>query len=212
MLLLIAVAALSITTAGIATAATVSKDENKLKAEITMLNTDAKLPQAEKILSRQLTDNFNVGTDRINSLLGKNLQYGEIAAILAFVEKLPGGITDANINRVVTMRQGRTGWNQVASSLKVNITDVVGKLSTIEDDAHSGIKQALAESMTSGMGAGGVDESLDMSGEGAGGPSEDLSGEDTGGTAAPEEFPEGVPDSSGSGAGGSVNGHGSAGY
>ena len=197
-----------VATSQVATAAAaVSKDESKLKAEITMLNTDAKLPQAEKILSRQLTDNFKVGTDRINSLLGKNLQYGDIAAILAFAEKMPGGITDPNVSRIVTMRQGKTGWDQIASNLKVNITDVVAKLTTIEDDSHRGIKQALAESMTSGMGAGGVDESMDLSGEGAGGPTEDLPEE----TETPEEFPD-VPDSSGSGAGGSVDGHGSGGY
>lgn len=162
MLSLLAVAALLATMAGIATAAATagaSKDENKLKAEITMLNSEAKLPQADKVISKQLTDSFNVKSDKINSLLGRNIQYGEIAAILAFADKMPDGVTDANINKVMTLRESRTGWDQIAKNLNVDIADVASKLSSIEDDAHKNIKQAMVEAPAAGVGAGGVGES-----------------------------------------------------
>jgi hypothetical protein len=128
---------------------------------------------------------------------------------------MPGGITDANMNRVVTMRQSNTAWGQIAGNLKVNITDVVSKLSSIENDAHKNIKETLAESIASGRAAGGLDDSVgeteEMPGEGAGGGGEDLSGEATGGTGTVGDFPEGAIDG-GSREGGSVDGHGSGGY
>ncbi len=169
-----------------------SKDVNKLNAEITMLNSDAKLPQADRIISKQLTDNFNVTSDKISSLVGRNMQYGDIAAIIAFADKMPGGITDANINQVLSMRQSRTGWAQIAKSLNVNISDVAGKLSSIEDDAHTNIKEALAEMPYAAAGGG------PMGGPGEGMPDQGMPGGATGGTGT-----EGMPGGMSGGSGGS---------
>lgn len=194
------VAAVMITTAGIAATAT-SKDEGKLTAEITMLNADAKLPQGDKMISKQLTDNFDVKKDKISSLLGKNMQYGEIAAILAFADKMSGGVTDANINQVMSLRQTKAGWTQIGKNLKVELSDVASKLSDIEDEAHKNIKQALAESPT-GRGAGG--------GESTGEVSDDMSGEATGGTGT--EGMSGGEATGGTGTDSGMSGGGAGGY
>ncbi|OGW33880.1 MAG: hypothetical protein A2010_16540 [Nitrospirae bacterium GWD2_57_9] len=180
LLSLLAVASLLVSLTGLAAAAGgASKDENKLKAEITMLNTNAKLPQADQVMKKQLTDSFNVKSDKISSLLGRNMQYGDVAAVLAFADKMSGGVTDANINQVMTMRQSKTGWSQIAKSLNVDIADVASKVSDFEEDAHKSIKEALAEGTAAGRGAGGSEDmsSEDLSGSGAGG-----TGEGTGGS------------------------------
>lgn len=174
-----------------------SKDLSKLNAEITMLNADAKLPQADKIISKQLMDNFDVKSDKISSLVGRNMQYGDIAAILAFADKMPGGLTDANINQVLSMRQSRTGWAQIAKSLNVDISDVTGKLSSIEEDAHTGIKQALAEAPAAGAGGGPMEEGM---------TDQEMPGGATGGTDS------GTYGGTDSGAGGMSGGSGGGSY
>lgn len=186
------VATVLVVSAGTANAAAASKDEAKLTAEITLLNADAKLPQGDKLISKQLTDSFNVKTDKISSLVGKNMQYGEIAAIIAFADKMSGGVTDANINKVLNLRQSRTGWSQIAKDLKVDLEDVADKVSSVEDEAHKSIKQALAESPT-GRGAGG-------------GVSDEMPGEATGGTGTDGGMSGGGAGGSDSGAGGGTGG------
>lgn len=199
MLSLVAVASLLVAMTGLATAAAASaasKDENKLSAEITMINADAKLPQAEQVMKKQLKDSFSVGSDKISSLLGKNMQYGDIAAILAFADKMPGGITDANINQVLNMRQSNAGWDQVAKKVNVDTASVAGKISSFEESAHKNIKQALAESPSAGTGAGGM-------GEAGGGISEGMPGGATGGTGTSGGMGGGTDSGTYGGAGGS---------
>lgn len=156
-------------------AETASKDEKKLTVGITMLNSDAKLPAGEKVLIKQLTDEFDVKKDKISSLKGKNLSYGEIAVVLALADKMDGGVSDANINRVAGMKpSSASGWSKVAKNLNVDIADVADKVSSIEDNAHSGIKEAALE--TTGRGAGGGE--VERSGAG-GSMDETTSGETT---------------------------------
>jgi hypothetical protein len=172
------VAVMLVLTAGTVMAATSStpspKDVGKMNAEISLLNSYKSLPQGDKIISKQLTDTFSVTKDKVDSLLSKTLQIGDAAAVLAFAEKLSGGITDANINKVVTMKS-RGGWDQVARNLNVDMASVAGKLSTFEDDAHRSIKQALADSYASGRATGGISEDPHS------GMGESVPGEATGG-------------------------------
>lgn len=157
-----------IATAAMTSATSSSKDVSKLNAEITMLNSDANMPQGDKIISKQLTDSFRVSSDKVNTMLGRSLQYGDVAATFAFADKMPGGITDANVNQIVNMRSKGTGWDQIAKSLNVSIGDVAGKLSTLENDAHKNIKEALADSFSSGTAAGGAGGMGSGTGEGSG--------------------------------------------
>jgi hypothetical protein len=164
---------------GIAAAAAAggAKDEKKLDISMTMINNDAKLPQGEKVVTEQLTKTFDVKKDKIQSLKAKNLQFGEIAAVLALADTMEGGLTDANLNRVVSLRQGRTGWSQIASNLNLDLSDVADKVASLEDDTHKEIKSAAVES-AAGAGAGGGEGEMpresdepETSGGGAGGGS-----------------------------------------
>jgi hypothetical protein len=151
--------------AGIATAASTPspKDLGKLNAEISMLNSDANLPQGDKIIAKQLMDTFKVSSDKVSSLIGATTligsnkqQYGDAAAILAFASEMPGGVTVENITKVSNMRQQTPDWGQLAQNLNVDIGKVASKLSSLENDTHKSIKQALADSFSSGSAAGGM--------------------------------------------------------
>ncbi len=216
MFALLASAVFVVSLAGVATAAmssdssAASKDIGKLSAEISMLNSDANLPQGDKIIMKQLTDNFRVGSDKVSSLLGRNMQYGDVAATLAFADRMSGGVNDANINKVVSMRD--KGWDQLAKSLNVNVSDVSSKLNSIEDKAHKDIKQAFADSLSSGSAAGSM---------GGGGTGESMPGGATGGTGTTGQTPGGMYGTdngsygsggmSGGGAGGTESGAGTGG-
>ncbi len=149
--------------AGLATAASTPspKDLEKLNAGITMLNSDADQPQGEKIISKLLMDAFKVSSDQVASLVGlttlienKKQQYGDAAAILAFAEEMPGGATVENIAKVSNMRQKTREWGQLAKNLNVDVGKVAGKLSSLEIDAHTRIKQVAVVSSPSGSAAG----------------------------------------------------------
>lgn len=150
---LLASAVLLLAAAAIAAAAELpaaSGDVDRLNAEISKINEDAKLPQAEGVIAKQLADDFNVSSDRINILLGSMMQYGDVAAVLAFAEKLPGGITDRNMDEVMKVRfEG--AWDDVAQNFGIDPGSIAGRLSSVQD----GIQTALAESYDKGRAAGG---------------------------------------------------------
>jgi hypothetical protein len=104
----------------------------------------------ESIVAKKLADDFDVSSDRINVLLGNMMRYGDVAAVLAFAEKLPGGITGRNVDEVMKIRfEG--AWDDVAQNFDIDPATVAGRLSSVED----GIQTALAESYDQGRAAGG---------------------------------------------------------
>ncbi len=153
---LMAVVSLLVFMTGTATAKTTAKNEKKLTSEISMLNKDASLPRGDQVVMDKLSKEFKVTSDQISALRSKNMGYGEIAAVYAFADKMPGGITDDNINKVTSMVQGKKGWGTIAKSLNVDLGSVRSKVDSIEKDAHKDIKKASAETGTSGAGGGGV--------------------------------------------------------
>ena len=136
-------------------------DANKLGADVAMLNIESELPQGEKIITNRLLDDFNVTTDTINSLIVRNMKYGDIAAIFAFAETLPGGLSNDSINEVTILRERGVQWDQAAAILvnryNINVSDVAVTVSRIEDDSHNSIELAIAESLgAAGSAAGGA--------------------------------------------------------
>ncbi len=101
--------------------AAVSPDEKKLDDEMTALNKRASQPAGEKMVVQRLEKQFKVNQAEITSLRDKKLGYGEIAIVLAMAQKMPGGITSANMNQILSMRQGTPpkGWGEICKSLKL---------------------------------------------------------------------------------------------
>src|SRR5512146_2817120 len=91
---------------GTAAFAAAMPDEKKLDDEVTAINKRASQPAGEKVVVQKLEKQFKVNEAEITSLRDKKLGYGEIAITLAMAQKLPGGITDANVAQILALRQG----------------------------------------------------------------------------------------------------------
>jgi hypothetical protein len=140
---------------GIATAKTTAKEEKKLTSEITILDKDASgSPQGDPIVTDRLSKEFKVSGDQIKALRDKNMGLGEIAAVYAFADKMSGGVTDTNVDKVASLRQDNKGWTTIAKSLDVDLGNVASKVNSIEKDVHKDIKKAAKEK-PAGSGAGG---------------------------------------------------------
>ncbi len=156
---LLAAAILMVFTTNIATAKVTAsaKDEKKLSTEITTLDKDATMPNGDRVVMDRLSKEFKVPVDKISALKDKNLGYGDIAAIYAFADKMSGGITDDNVNKVVSLRESKTGWAMIAKDVNVDLGHVAKKVGSIEKDAHKDIKKASKETTgTAGGGGGGL--------------------------------------------------------
>lgn len=151
---LLAVMSLLVFMTGVVSAKTTAKEEKKLKTEITMLDKDASLPNGEQIVIDRLSKEFNVKGDQTKMLRDKNLGFGDIATLYAVADKMSGGTTEENINKVLSVREGNKEWLAVAKSLDVDLGSVAKKVGSIEKDVHKDIKKASTETRT-GSGAGG---------------------------------------------------------
>lgn len=111
-------------------------DENKLTTAADSLNNTAARPAGEQRVVEHIKTMFKVNDDLVQNLRAKGLGYGEITIVLALANKLPGGdiefpdrggITDANIQKVLALRQGPPvlGWGQVAKQLGLKLGPVV---------------------------------------------------------------------------------------
>ncbi|MBI5587449.1 MAG: hypothetical protein HY889_03675 [Deltaproteobacteria bacterium] len=115
-------------------------------AEINKLGGEAK---GEKAVTERLEKQFGVDEARIKSLRDKKLGYGEIAIALSLAEKLPGGITDGNVDKIMTMRQGPPveGWGNVARKLGVKLGPVVSGVEKVRSETNKEMKRAEREEM-----------------------------------------------------------------
>lgn len=84
-------------------------------------------PTAEQ--SAKLKDEYKVDDARIQSLRDKKFNDSEIKKVLAIAEKMPGGITDENVDKVTALRQGPPvmGWGQIAGKQGFTLGSVMGK-------------------------------------------------------------------------------------
>lgn len=80
-------------------------------------------------MDEKLKTEYKVDEARIESLRAKSLGYGEIKNVLAIAEKMPGGISDANVDKIMALRQGPPvmGWGEIAKKQGVTLGSVVGK-------------------------------------------------------------------------------------
>lgn len=131
--------------AGINTAAwaEASKEEVRIEKDASVLDKDTNKPEREKMVVQRLEKEFNVDDTRINSLRGQKLGYGEIAIVLAMAERLPGGITDAAVNKIMSMRQGppAEGWGKIAMKLGFKLGPVISKVERVKAEVRKDIEK-----------------------------------------------------------------------
>ena len=102
--------------AGTGTAwAELSKAEKNLERESRRLNDTAAKPDGEKAVLKEIETEFKVSNARVQALRERKLGYGEIAIVLSLTKNMPGGVTEENLQKVLSMRQGPpvAGWSRV---------------------------------------------------------------------------------------------------
>lgn len=79
--------------------------------------------------TEKIKTDFKVDDARVQSLRDKKYGYGEITKVLSLAEQMPGGITDENVAKITTMRDGppKMGWGQIAKEQGVKLGRVTGK-------------------------------------------------------------------------------------
>jgi hypothetical protein len=82
------------------------------------IDEEASTPEGEQRVIQRLTAKFNVDEARVTGLREKGLGYGEVDHALTLAERLPGGITDENVNQIMAMRQDQhMGWGKISQEL-----------------------------------------------------------------------------------------------
>ncbi len=141
MYMIISVFVLSLTMLGAVWAAE-SKEEQSLQKEAAAINTTAGSAQGEKAVTQRLEKDFKVSSAQIQGLRDKKLGYGEIAIALSLAQKMPGGATDANIQQVMTMRQGpqTMGWGEIANKLGTKLGTAISQVRNVNRETNREMK------------------------------------------------------------------------
>lgn len=137
MYMIIGMFVLSLATVGALWAAE-SKEEMSLQKEAAAINTAAGDAQGEKVVIQRLEKDFNVTDMQVKGMRDKKMGYGEIAIVLSLSLKMPGGATDANIQQVMTMRQGppTMGWGEVAKKLGTKLGPAVSQVRNVHRESN----------------------------------------------------------------------------
>jgi len=134
--------ALGITTAlflllgGSAMAAT--GEESQLKKQSDEINATASTTEGQKTVVQKITTNFSVTEKQVQALRDKKLGYGEMTIALSLSQSLPGGITDENIAKIVSLRQGPPvmGWGKVAKELDLKLGKAIDQTKNVNREAR----------------------------------------------------------------------------
>jgi len=121
--------------------------EVSIGEEAVVIDEEASLPDGEGAVVDRIKDEFGVEEGLISDLRAQKLGYGEISIALSLAERLPGGLTDENIDRVLSMRQGPPveGWGNIARELGLKLNPSAAPLERISDETAVKDAKALAE-------------------------------------------------------------------
>jgi hypothetical protein len=130
-----ALACISLTLAGTPEA---TKDERRLDTAVVSLDKEGSQEQSQTQMITRLETLFGVDQTRIDGLRAEKLGFGEIAVVLSLAQKMPGAITDANVQTIMTMRNGTPvmGWGQIAAKLGEKLGPVVSQVTSMARDTH----------------------------------------------------------------------------
>ncbi len=128
------------TTWGFAMAADPSKEDQSLQAAAASVDQQASQTEGQQTVISRLESRFNVDATRIDGLRSQGLGFGEVAIVLALAQKMAGGITDANVQSIMTMRTGppTMGWGEIAKKLGEKLGPVVSQVNSVSGRSHEG--------------------------------------------------------------------------
>ncbi len=168
---LLALALLVVLPAPVPCGAAPSKDEANLQREASLLDRTASNQQGEAAVIKRLSRDFGIGSDRLEALRGTGLGYGELTIVLSLAQKMPGGVVNANVEKVTALRQGPPplGWGEVAKQLQLKLGTAVSQVRKVNNEAHRELKTdhpAQPPQTDAGPAASGPESRRSFSGEG----------------------------------------------
>ncbi len=108
--------------------------EMRLGSDVAYLNSVGRSADGERSLSQSIQSRFRAEPGQIADLRKQRLGYGDISVVLSLASRLRGGISRANIERIVSMwKSPRAGnWGKVARSLGVRVERVVLQIESLK--------------------------------------------------------------------------------
>ncbi|MCX5793694.1 MAG: hypothetical protein NTY45_15970 [Elusimicrobia bacterium] len=110
-----------------------SREEKKLEAAAGELNKSADRDEGRQRVAHKIRRQFGVDDALLIGLTYRKLSYGEISIVLGLAQGMRGGIKDANLHKIVALRQGPPvlGWGRIAGDLGVKLGPVLGDVQNI---------------------------------------------------------------------------------
>lgn len=114
-----------------------SQEEKNLEKAAVELEKEAGGGGADAVAGR-LKAEFGVDDARIEGLRGQKLGYGEVGIVLSLAQGMPGGIDDANVQKIMALRQGPPvmGWGKIAKELGLKLGPAVSKVKKASAEAR----------------------------------------------------------------------------
>ncbi len=137
-----------------------TKEEKNLDKEASAITTTAKTGQGEKVVVSRLEKEFGVTDSQIQDLRNQKMGFGEISIVFSLASKMPGGITDANIQQIMQWRQGppKMGWGEIANNkIGTKLGPTVSQVKNMNAETH---REMMREAKTD-KGTGEMDQERD---------------------------------------------------
>jgi hypothetical protein len=135
-----------IASAGLAGAATLSKEEKNLEKEMARLDRTAGTPDGTRAVRNRIESAFKVSASQVQALRDQNLAYGEIVAVYTLAGGMQGGLTEAGVGQALAIRRGppAKSWGQVAEQLNTKLGKAISQVKKVNDAARRDMKKDQA--------------------------------------------------------------------
>jgi len=101
--------------------------ETRLGRDVAYLNSLGRSSDGKRTLTQLLETRLKATPAQIREMRKAQFGYGDISVALALASHLQGGITNANVERIITLRLNPrlNGWPSIAKSLGIRLQRVV---------------------------------------------------------------------------------------
>ncbi|HLD88197.1 MAG TPA: hypothetical protein VI955_02605 [Candidatus Omnitrophota bacterium] len=134
--------------AGFISAYAQEEDEKKVDEVSARVDAESRDPAEAMRVEQRLEKRFNVTDARIDSLREQGLGYGEISTTLSLASRMPGGINDENVGKIMDLRQGegghKEGWGNIARDLGLKLHPAAQDMNDIRQDRTQGSSNSRA--------------------------------------------------------------------
>jgi len=115
-----------------------ANDEKNLDKQVSEVNKTGDTADGGKVVAQKIEKQFSVSADQVKALRDQKLGYGEISVVYSLASKMDGGITDANVQKIMTMRQGppTMGWGKIAKELGYKLGPVVSSVKNVNAETR----------------------------------------------------------------------------